>query len=552
MPVIRVRVERLSRLTGLDLGELEEALFRLKCETEVSDGGEYIEVEVNPDRPDMYIAEGIARAVKGIIGAEKGWEPIPLGDSGVRLVADRVPSRPIIAAAVVYGVDIDEEYLEELIQFQEKLHESVGRRRVKVAIGFHDLSKLPSREVRYTELGLDTVMRPLGYSGESMPFSQFLVSDEKGQLYGSISLDRDKSSHPFLVSGGEVIAAPPVINSEVTRVEPGTRDLFIDVTGTRPDAVAKTLDIIVSNLAERRGARVGKVSIEGPGAVWSRTPLLEEGSFELSVGDVERVLGVSYSVEEVSTHLERMRHRATPRDDRVVDVRVPPFRADVIGVIDLIEDVAISVGYEALGPRWPGKFHGGSLSWETRVYRGVRDLLVGLGFTETVQLILTSPRMVEIAGMKDYSVEVLNPVQQEYSVLRPTLLLTILLTLKENQHRKKPVRIFEAGQAVYLDGGTPKDDLRLALAVLSDEAGFEDVQAPLYSILDILGVDYSVDEARHPMMMEGRTAILKSGGEVLGLLGEVRPEVLEAVGIEYPVAAAEISLEVLSRWTSRT
>ncbi|WP_131159414.1 phenylalanine--tRNA ligase subunit beta [Aeropyrum pernix] len=548
MPVIRVRRERLEGLTGLSIGELEELLFRLKCEVEEPEEG-VLEVEVNPDRPDMYIGEGIARAVKGIAGVEEGWDPPELADTPLSLRVERVPQRPYIAAAVVYGVNVDELFLEELIQFQEKLHDSLGRRRAKIAIGFHDLAKLPSASVEYRLMTLDTRMKPLGYGGSEMSFREFLLADEKGSLYGGLATK--DNSHPFLLSGGEVIAAPPVINSEITRVEPGTRDLFIDVTGTSAELVAKTLDIIVASLAEREGARVGRVRLEGPGAVWASTPLLSEAAARLDPGTVSKALGVNLTPEEAALHLRRMRHNASPAGG-LVNVRVPPFRVDILGEVDLVEDIAISIGYEALGPRWPGKFHGGSLRWETHVYRAVKDLLVGLGFTEVLQLVLTSPRLVEAAGFSSVAVEVLNPVQQEYSVLRPTLLITLLQTLRENQHRRKPVKVFEAGSAVYLEDGEPRDEEKLALGVLDEEAGFEDVQAPLYAVLRIMGVDFEVEEASHPVFMEGRTAVVKVGGERLGYIGEVKPEVLEAFGLEYPVAAAEISLEVLARWTSRT
>jgi phenylalanyl-tRNA synthetase beta chain len=549
VPVLRFRLSRLERLTGLGREELEEYLFRLKCETEVMEDGETIEVEVNPDRPDMFVGEGVARAVRGLAGLERGWRKPKVVDSGLKLIVESVPQRPFIAAAVVYNVNVDEEFIEELIQFQEKLHETLGRRRVKVAIGFHDLEKMPGREVRYRVAPLDTSFTPLGYPGQ-MRFTEFLVMDERGEKYGSIALDKEKGSHPFLYAGGEVIAAPPVINADVTRVEPGTKHLFIDVTGTSQRVVAQTLDIIVSNLAERPGAYVGYVAVEGR-SPWSRTPLLEERRMTVTVDGVSRWLGVRLSEAEVAEKLEAMRHSAKPLGGGRVEVIVPPYRVDVMREVDLYEDIAIAVGYENILSGWPGKLHGGEILWEHKVARAVRELAVGLGFTEVMQLILTSPEAVEASGFKGVSVEVLNPVQAEYSVLRPSLLVTLLQAAAHNQHKKKPVKIFEVGHVVYLDEGEPRDELRAAFAVLDEEASFENIQAPIYSMLEVLGVEFSVEPASHPMLMEGRAARLTVQGETLGWLGEVKPEVLEAYKIEYPVAAAELSLEVLARWKSR-
>ena len=152
MPVIKIRPERLNKLLpGMSMEEIEEALFKLKGEVEIGEDG-YIYVELNPDRPDMYIGEGIVRAVKGLLGVERGYTPPRVRQAGVEVVADRVVSRPFISVAVVYNVGIDEEFMEELIQFQEKLHDTIGRRRRKMAIGLHDLDKIPSSRIMYKEL----------------------------------------------------------------------------------------------------------------------------------------------------------------------------------------------------------------------------------------------------------------------------------------------------------------------------------------------------------------------------------------------------------------
>jgi len=546
--VLRFRLERLSRLTGLDRGALEEALFRLKCEVEFPEEG-VIEVEVNPDRPDMYIGEGVARAVKGLLGVERGWRPPETRDSGLVLRVGEVPTRPYIAAAAVYNVNVDEEFIEELIQFQEKLHETVGRRRRKVAIGFHDLEKLPSPVLSYRLSSLDTVFRPLDYPVE-MTARRLAEIDERGEKYLGLALHGDQ--HPFLYSGDTVIAMPPVINSDVTRVEPGTRHLFIDVTGTSPEAVIETLDVIVYTLAERPGASVGRVRIEGA-APWSVTPLGRVKKYEVSLDSLNAWLGTTLDAEAAAGLLERMRHVASPTGGGGVRVEVPPFRVDVLGEVDLYEDVAIAIGYHEIGPRRPGKRHGGSLTWETRLARASRDILVGLGFTEVLQLILTSPGLVEAAGFKEEAVEVLNPVQLEYSVLRPTMLIPVLQTLKFNQHRNKPVKVFEVGNVVRKRGGSIEEDLVLALGVLDEEASFEVVQAPLYSLLQLLGVEFAAEPGEAPGLMEGRTAILRlPDGSQLGRIGEVHPALLEAMGIEYPVAYGEVSLGVLARWKSRT
>ncbi|MCE4627743.1 MAG: phenylalanine--tRNA ligase subunit beta [Desulfurococcales archaeon] len=548
MPVLRFPVEMLLKATGMSsVEEIRDALFRLKCETDILDTGE-IEVEVNPDRPDMYSLEGIARAVRGITRLERSWQQPETRPSGLKLIVDNVPSRPYVVAAVVWNVNISgEDDLRQLIQFQEKLHDTIGRRRRKAAIGFHDLDKLPSRIIKYTSMPVETTkFVPLG-SAEPISAARVLEETEQGRIYGRISLRGGE--HPFLVAGSEIIAMPPVINSEITRLGPRTRNLFIDVTGTDFNTVKKVLDIIVSNLSER-GAIIGTVEVDAP-YMKGETPLLEWKRVEISQDSISRILGYEVTPSEAARLLEYMRHRASEiRGHRLV-VDVPPFRADVIGEIDLVEDIAMAVGYDSLGPLYERPVMRGSLLDSTLLSRAVRRLSIGLGFTEVASLTLTSPRLLEALGISGVRVE--NPVQLEYSVLRPSLAPGLIAVARENQHAEKPVKVFEIGSVVTEESGTIREEERLGMMLMDSEVSIEMLQAPLYAALRALGAQpLARAGCALPYMIEGRCASLYLGGEYLGYVGEVSPEVLERLGIEYPVALAEVRLGVLLAWKSKT
>jgi phenylalanyl-tRNA synthetase beta chain len=545
VPVLRFKAERLARLIGLDdPSMLDNVAFRLKGELEWGEEGE-VYIELNPDRPDMYVGEGFARAARGLLGVELGYRPPHARPSGVRVEAGEVPTRPYVAAAVVYGVDIDGEYLEELIQFQEKLHDTLGRRRRKAAIGIHDLSKLPSTEIAYRMVRVDEAeMTPL-HGDRRMKVSEVLSTTDQGARYGAIS--RAGRLHPALLAGEEIIALPPVINSDITRVEPGTRDVFIDVTGTDPATVLSTLEVLVAGLAERPGAVVGTVEVSAP-RMPGVTPRLEARRVNLSVSWASRLLGVDIGAGELARLLQRARHNAVPATgEEAVEVDVPPYRVDVLGPVDLVEDAAMMMGYEALQPRLPQLRTRGGLDPLTELSRAFKSLAVGLGFTQAMQLVLTSPRVVGALGLSGAAVEVANPVQAEYSVLRPSLVVSAIQFLAENQHGEKPVRVFEVGEVVWREGRDVVEEYRAALAILDDSVSYEDIQAPLYSILRILGASFRAERAGIPWAIPGRAAVLVSpSGGTLAWLGEVSPEVLERLGIEYPVALAEVSLSALA------
>ncbi|MCE4600744.1 MAG: phenylalanine--tRNA ligase subunit beta [Desulfurococcales archaeon] len=548
MPVLRFKTERLVRLTGLTIGELQEALFRLKCETELIE--DEFEVEINPDRPDMYLGEGIGRAVLGLQGARLGWRKPRTTTTEYSLRVEPPAKRPYIAAAVIYNVNVDEDFLPELIQFQEKLHDTIGRRRKKVAIGFHDLEKLPSTSLKYTSVKTSEEMKPLEH-GEKMTIGEILRTTPQGEKYGTLSLDSRDNSHPALYSGDEIIAIPPVINSDITRMEPGTRDLFVDVTGTDLQTVLKVLDIIASNLAERPGVYIGMVKVvNADDNSILHTPVLKFEKLTLKSDYVNSTLGLSLRPPDIKNALERMLYNVE-MSGADLHVEVPPFRADVLGGIDLVEDIAMAIGYEELGFNRPVVTDPGKLMAETRVSRLLRDLAIGLGFTEVAQLTLTSPGLLDLTGYRE-RVEIANPVQLEYSVLRPSLVPTLLTVAQRNVHASKPVKVFEIG-SIVIPGEPPRDEYRIGFLVMDDEVGYEDIQAVIYSILRILDIKFSVREYRHPAFIEGRTAeIIDAKGRHLGIAGEISPEVLEKMEIGYPIAVAELNLEVLAEWKFKT
>ncbi|MGC9071117.1 MAG: phenylalanine--tRNA ligase subunit beta [Acidilobus sp.] len=547
MVKLRFSADRLVEAGGVEIDVLKDALFRLKCEVEENAGE--LEVEVNPDRPDMFSVEGIVRAVRGLMALELGWPQPQIAESGLLIANETPSSRPVIAGAVVYNVNVDEELVPELMQFQEKLHDTLGRRRRKVAIGIHDLSKIRGRRLRYKLVGLDYEIIPLG-SKKEMTVKDVLSFTEQGVKYGSISLVKGegKALHPAILDeNGNVISLPPVINSDLTRVESGTRDLFIDVTGTEPRIVDEILNVLVSNLLERKGARLGYVQIAGPEGMYLK-PSLSPKRKDLNVSYVNQVLGTDLTFDDVAFSLLKMRHSVEPATGDHLVVLVPPFRVDVLGSVDLVEDVAIALGYDSprLSPTEPPVIPTGKLTGMTRLARLSRDIMIGLGFTELMSYLLTSYHLLEILGLRGQVVRIKNPVQADLDALRPSLTPSLLAAVEASVSRRKPVRLFEIGKVVFVEEGNLVEERRLGAALMDDAVSYEDIQAIAYSFLRALGLQPSARPLRGPgFLLEGRIAELLANGKSVGIVGEVSPYVLEALGVSYPVALFEISLSKL-------
>ncbi len=538
MVTITLKKSRLLEKLKVTEGELEEILFNLKSEIEPVDQ-ENIAIEINADRLDMLSLGGIVRAAKGIMGVELGEAKYKVVDTDYVLEVRRVESRPYALGAVVYNVNLDQDKLRELIQFQEKLHDTIGRRRKKVAIGIHDLKKVDGKRVIYSTIPLDYKFVPLNQSGP-MTVSEVLERTEQGKKYGNISV-YNGSSPAVLQEDGQVLSIPPVINSDKTKIEEGTKDVFIDVTGTNLQAVIETLDLLVTNLAEEGGV-IGKVKVVGSVDV-SSSPVLNHRTVEANVRNVLKRIGVELRGEEVVRYLSMMRMNADLESESL-KVITPPYRVDVMRDVDLAEDIAMAIGYNKIEPIQIGATSFGRFLKETSVYKVFRELSVGGGLQEIYSLVLAKSTNLE----GDF-VKLLNPISAEYDAVRNSLVWTTLNFLSKNQKARFPVKVFEIGEVVVPSSSDTgyRNDLREVMAIMDSKVSFEQLQSLLHQVIfNATGMEPEYVENEESLFIPGRGATVILKGEKIGIIGEVNPEVLVKFGLLYPVVISEIYLSKIT------
>lgn len=534
MVVIEISKNDLIELVGKKLPdeEIEEVLFLLKCESKIN--GDKIEVELTPDRPDMLSVEGLARGIKGFLDLETGLKQYSTTESSFVLKKEKVEDvRPSIACAVIIGVKLTDELVKSLMQMQEKLHATIGRNRKKVAIGVHDFEKIKP-PLLYRDVN-DEKFIPLNESKE-MTVKEILEKHPKGTEYAFLVKDK----YPMLYDSLGVISFPPIINSERTKVTEKTKDLFIDVTGTDERAVNQALNILVCNISER-GGKILTVKVGN-----KKTPDLEPYKVSLDTDSVDKVLGFGLNEDQIEEILERMRHGVKKMKGGKMEVEVPPYRNDILHQIDLIEDIAIGYGYNNIQPMLPKIASVGNESEIEITSRKIRELMIGLGFQETLNFVLTNEennfKKMKIEGK---AATILNPVSSEYSMCRTWLLPCLVRVLSSNKHRDYPQKIFEVGDCVELDedAETKTRTFRKLAGVISySNANLTEIKAVVESLLKNLNYAYSIKEINHPSFLESRCAEILSDDKRIGFFGELHPAVLENWKLENPVIAFEIKI----------
>ncbi|NPA75736.1 MAG: phenylalanine--tRNA ligase subunit beta [Euryarchaeota archaeon] len=532
MPVIRIQRSELEKL-GVSAEVLEKNVRMLGADLKSVD--EEIQVEFFPDRPDLYTVEGVARALKFYTLKETpGRYAASAGNVKLSVESSVSEVRPYIVAAVIRNVNVDEAMIKSMMDFQEKLHITVGRKRKKVAIGLHDFDKVEP-PFTYTTRPGEFSFVPLGFE-EEMSLDEILTQHPKGVEYAHILAGHDK--YPVILdSRGEVLSFPPIINGVLTQITPETKNIFVDMTGTDLHTLLRTLNIVACAFADR-GATIETVEIEYPDKTL-HTPELKYEHLTVSREYAERLIGTKLSDDEIALALQKMGYRAEINDE--IDVEIPPFRMDILHPVDIVEDIIKGYGFDNVKRRSIERYHrGSSLRWEEKP----RLIMVGLGFLEvkTLTLVSFNDEYDKMRMAREENVVIENPVSELTETLRTWLIPSLMEILRNNRHRELPQKIFEVGYV-------RKDALErhLGFVMVDSRVGFTDSKSIVERILKDLGVqNYEIREKEHSSFISGRCASVFVSGTETGFFGELHPRVLENYELGYPVIAGELNLEKIN------
>ena len=544
----------------VSLEQLEEWLMLVKGELKGHNpetGELRIELQ-DSNRPDLWCCEGIARQVRiaqrGILPAYSFLKRKPKSESRVIVAPGMERVRPYVAACTARGYRVTEAGLAQLIQTQEKLADIFGRKRRTVSIGLYQLPKIQfpvtyelvkPDQAKFIPLGMET----------TMTLSEILMVHPKGLEYGPILEGHDLV--PLLRDAThQVLSFPPIINSrEIGELGVGDDELFVEVTGTDLSMVVLTLNILAANLADR-GAAIEPIEIRYPYKTSLGKSIVTPHDLgkprRLMVRTIEHALGQALGTATVKKALEKYGYVVSAGRDHV-KAKLPPYRQDLMHVMDVVEDVAISRGYGEFLPVMPAQFTVGGLSRSEQLSDRARALMVGFGFQEIISNILGSPDDYRSKMRLDgtdwgHTVEVGNVMSLSFSCLRQWMIPSLLRVEAASSRAFYPHRLFEAGEVAIPDVSQELGSrTETALGALSAHATahFSEIHSCVDMLFYYFDRAYELKPLVHPSFLEGRVGKIVVDGIDVGVIGELHPEVLERWQVTVPAVAFEIQLSRL-------
>lgn len=269
---------------------------------------------------------------------------------------------------------------------------------------------------------------------------------------------------------------------------------------------------------------------------------------KLRLQKVNDLIGVDFTIDEVANILNRLEIETDVKEDYLL-AKIPSVRLDLEIEEDLIEEVARIYGYDNVTPQ---KLRGTLTVGRKPRFRNVEDriknLLIGLGYSEFMTYSFVSPSSYEKANYKEDKkniIRILNPLGEDYSIMRTTIVPSMIDALAKNYVRgNENVGGFEIGNTFFpTDGELPSEKLKLTMGFY-DLGDFYYLKESIEKLLWYLGIeDLEVRRKEVSFLHPGRSAEFILKGESLGVFGEVHPKVLENYGLKKRAYVAELDFD---------
>jgi len=544
LPVVELNINRIRKLVSgkTTRKQILDVLPFLGLDIESEDGDE-IRIEYSPNRPDYSTDYGIATGLQGLLGIKKGIQKTAIKKKGkftIKVDSSVTKIRPYVTGIIATNGKLDDVSIKQLMNMQEDLHFGIGRKRKKSSIGLHDADKI-SFPLTYSTTSRKHKFAPLN-SNTAQTIDEILSNSEVGQNYGWIL--GDTKNVPIITDSEQnTISFPPIINSALTTVTSNTKNILIEVTGIDKEAAEDMLSVVVSIL-HTAGFDFTELKISGNK---NSTPQFKNRTMIYDTKFTSQILGIEMSTSSMVTCLKKCRLDASVKGKKIT-CTIPRYRFDIFGPMDLVEEIALGYGIANIEPKLSPSTTIGQKNDVTIKTGLVSKTTVGLGFLEAVNSSLTSKNTLYDMTKRNSSgiISVLDSKSQEHTILRDSLLPSLLENLSKNIHESYPQKLFETG-VVFSKANPIRESINLAAVIAYKDTNYSEIKAIMQSILKTnFKINSQTKTSKNQeLFVEGKHADIFVHDKKIGEIGEMSKEILENFRIRTSVTGFEIKLSGL-------
>jgi len=574
---MKITYKWLKEFVEFDLSpsELCKVLTMAGLETNVIesiDDDHVIEIDLTPNRSDCHSVIGIAREVSALTGGRFKYPDISVKESEgdinslISVAVEDPQICPRYTARIIRGVKVkpSPSWLEKKI----------------IAVGLRPINNI----VDVTNYVLYEMGQPLhAFDYEHIKGKKIIVRNayKKESLTTLDEKKHNLSEDSLVIADSErAVALAGVMGGGDSGVTQATRDILLESAYFNPISIRRTsrrhgiftdssyrfergvdnegvvaaLDRAANLIADLSEGKVAK------GRIDCYPKKISYPQIDLRISRTNRILGISLSMEQILNILNRLMFTTKVIDDDKIKVNVPSFRKDIEREIDLIEEVARLHGYEKILKTIPSSKVSVSASTRNQVFeKEIRNILISLGLTEVINYSFIDEKYFNLMNIPQddplrKTIKLRNPLSQNWSVMRTTLLPGIINTAVFNINRGiYDVGIFEVGKIFIPNERLPVEKMMIGCAVTEKvekkiwskgERDFYYLKGLVESLLGRLNIhDMEFFPVNLSYIHPQKGACVKINKEDIGYLGELSPAAAEGFDLKEKLYVFELSFD---------
>jgi len=284
----------------------------------------------------------------------------------------------------------------------------------------------------------------------------------------------------------------------------------------------------------------------------------ERSAIKLRLAYLNKILGTALVAEDVKRALKQLGFSVNGSLN--MSVMPPSFRDDVTREADLIEEVARIYGYETISLQAPSVIttdEDPAPKDFLRKKKVTKEALVALGFNEILTYSMLSKKAIEDMMLpQEGLIEIRNPLSKEQQVMRSSLLPGAIKTISYNVNRQiQSLRIFELSDIYFEKAASYNEEPSLVMAqygksskgVSYKETTLFQLKGAVVALFAKLGIKHiDFEKTAHPLFVQDETVGILSEGVMLGVLGRIRPDILDRFDINNDLCVCEINFNTLA------
>ena len=541
------------------------------------DLGEVIfELSVTPNRPDWLSVTGVSREISALLNIPFKMPETAVNETGdditkLTQVTNKAPELcQRYAARIIEGITVKSspKWLKDRL-------ESVGVRSVNNVVDItnfvlmelgqplhaFDLDLLEEQRIVIKKAGKELLFNALDGTQHKLDPSSLVICDGKkpvalaGVMGGENSEIHAGTTRVFLESA---YFNPPGIRKTSKQTGIRTESSYRFERGTDPDGVISALDRAACLISEVAGGRIAK------GVIDSYPDPIQPPVITLSILSVNKMLGLKLSSKEITAYLQALGMRVDAGDKQDILLVIPPnFRQDIKRPVDLIEEVARMHGYDKIPVTFPATRVMASPQYQHQKLREMmHQAMVSLGFMEIINYSFISRDSLVNLGLSPEpelikAVEIKNPLSEEQSVMRTTLVPGILNTMLRNlNHKNLDLSLFEIGKVFIPTSNELPDEREMLIALITgkrrhlswvgknDPVDFFDIKGVLETLFEQMSLpspELKEDDGI-TYFSDSQKAVILINGKAVGEIGVISKKVKAAFDLKQDAFIFQLDL----------